>query len=69
MSIFHFLLAHSNYDWDCICKTWMNNQWNRTLNNQYTLLIVTSADCHEYFQPKIVFGEHIEQINTEISIE
>ena len=35
------------------------NQWNCTLNNRYTPLTVTPADCHEYYQLKLVVGENI----------
>ena len=33
------------------------NQWNSTLNNQYTLFTVIPADCHKYFQLKYVHQE------------
>ena len=46
----------------------MVNPWNKTCNNRYTPLATTPADCHTYFEHKLVFGERIKN-NTEISIK
>ena len=43
----------------------MLNKRNNTPNNQYTPLALSPADCHKYFQLKLMFSEHI---NTEIDI-
>ena len=40
-----------------------------TLNNWYRPLTVIPPDSHKLLQLKLVFGEHILQINTEINMK
>ena len=39
-----------------------------TLKNRYTPFTIISMENHRYFYLKLIFGDHIKQINSEINI-